>query len=246
VGPREFHDTIPSSQDRAIELARNGCAEGTRVVAAQQTRGRGRLDHRWESPDGGLYLSIVLRAPAEQVSWLPLSLGARLARALSDRYRLALRVKWPNDLLLLSPDRPARKLGGIVVDRVPVADGQFVEVAGIGVNVGPLDDRIPAELHGRVAALGEVVRPAPPLGEVEAIAVECAMRASIGLRGAGGVEATQRLCGRWLYGVGRSATIDGTTTGTIAGLGDSGELLIDRAGHRLPIRAGDVRVEGVA
>jgi shikimate 5-dehydrogenase len=32
MGPREFHAEIPSTQDRALELARGGAAEGCQVV----------------------------------------------------------------------------------------------------------------------------------------------------------------------------------------------------------------------
>ena len=60
---REYYDELPSTQQRAIVLARAGAPEGTHVVAGRQRRGRGRLDHTWSSPDGGLYLSTIVRAP---------------------------------------------------------------------------------------------------------------------------------------------------------------------------------------
>lgn len=52
MGPREFYEVVDSTQDRAIELARSGAAEGTLVVARTQRLGRGRLDHGWWSPAG--------------------------------------------------------------------------------------------------------------------------------------------------------------------------------------------------
>ena len=55
----EFHDTLPSTNDRAKALAREGAAEGSLVVAAQQADGRGRLGRKWSSPVGGLYLSLL-------------------------------------------------------------------------------------------------------------------------------------------------------------------------------------------
>jgi BirA family transcriptional regulator, biotin operon repressor / biotin---[acetyl-CoA-carboxylase] ligase len=246
VGPREFYEEIASTQDRAIELARAGAPDGTRVVARRQHRGRGRLDHAWSSPDGGLYLSIVLRAPSERVTWLPLVLGAELARSLSRRWPLRLRVKWPNDLLVTEDSSPARKLGGVLVDRIEGPDRAPVEVAGIGINVGTDLRSLPADLGDRATSLAEFVRPPPTLDAVEAIAVRAAESAVRGLRGRRAVDAPRRLCAEWLYGIGRRATVDGVTTGTIAGLGDSGELLLDQGPHRLVIRAGDVRVEGVA
>jgi BirA family transcriptional regulator, biotin operon repressor / biotin---[acetyl-CoA-carboxylase] ligase len=246
MGPREFHAEIPSTQDRAIELARGGAPEGTRVVALEQTRGRGRLDHRWSSPTGGLYVSIVLRTPAEHLTWLPLALGARLAHEFRERYSVPFSVKWPNDVLWGVPGGPARKVAGILVDRI--ADGSCppVEVAGIGVNVTTAPQRLPDEVRGRAASLAEAVQPAPTLEEVETVVVRSALGASTGLQGREGVEATRKLCRERLFGVGRRAAVDGRDSGTIVGLGPDGELLLEQDSERVAIRAGDVRVEGAA
>jgi BirA family transcriptional regulator, biotin operon repressor / biotin---[acetyl-CoA-carboxylase] ligase len=246
VGPREFHAEIPSTQDRAIELARGGAPEGTRIVALRQTRGRGRLDHAWASPAGGLYLSIVLRVPPEHVTLLPLALGVRLARELGEQYARPFQVKWPNDVLVaLGSERPL-KVAGILVDRVESPGIGAVEVAGIGVNVTTERASFPAELRETATSLAEVTSEGPTLDAVEETVVRSAMKAAIGLRGPGGVEATRALCRRWLYGVGRRVTVDGRDAGTIVGLGDEGELLLAQGEERVAIRAGDVRVEGVA
>jgi len=246
MGPREFHPEIPSTQDRAIELARSGAAEGTRVVAHRQTHGRGRLDHSWISPPGGLYLSIVLRAPAEHATLLPIALGARLAHELTDQLSRSFVVKWPNDVLVASPPFAGHKVAGILVDRVDLPDGDPVEVAGIGVNVSTERSAFPPELQEIAISLAEVAPIPPSLDAVEAAVVRSAMKAAIGLRGPGGVEATRRLCRQWLSGVGRRVTVDGRPDGTIVGLDDDGALLLDRGSERVAIRAGDVRVEEVA
>jgi BirA family biotin operon repressor/biotin-[acetyl-CoA-carboxylase] ligase len=246
VGPREFHDEIPSTQDRAIELARSGSPPGTRVVARRQTRGRGRLDHAWVSPPGGLYISIVLRAPPDHVTWLPLALGARLAREFHDKFSLPFAVKWPNDLVLVDPPAPARKVAGILVDRVHDSPDSSIEVAGIGVNVTTEREEFPPELRARASSLAERVQPPPSLASVESVVVRSAMHAATGLEGPGGPEATRRLCRQWLFGVGHRATVDGRDAGLVAGLGELGEILLDGDAGRVAINAGDVRVEGVA
>ena len=56
-----FHDSIPSTNDLAKEMAQGGCEDGTVVVAEKQTGGKGRNGRRWESPQGGIYLSLVLK-----------------------------------------------------------------------------------------------------------------------------------------------------------------------------------------
>jgi BirA family biotin operon repressor/biotin-[acetyl-CoA-carboxylase] ligase len=246
LGPREFHAEISSTQDRAVALARDGAAVGTRVVALRQTSGRGRLDHRWASPPGGVYLSIVLQAPGDHVTLLPLALGARLAQELSDAYSLSFRIKWPNDVVLVrDPDAP-RKVAGILVDRVELPQGGRVEVAGIGINVTTPREALPPELRDSAISLSEAVSNPPTLEAVEAIVVRSALRAAIGLEGPGGADATRKICRRWLWGVGHRARVDGAEAGTIVGLGEEGELLLERGTERVAIRAGDVRVEGGA
>ncbi len=246
MGPREFYDEIGSTQDRAIELARGGAEEGTRVVARTQTAGRGRLDHTWASPPGSLYLSIVLRSSDSPSGLLALLLGARLSGALSDRYRVPLRVKWPNDLLTTDPARPGRKLSGILLDRVPSPHGRSAVVAGIGVNVAPNPDRIPAELRSTVATLSEYSPSPPPIAEVEEIVVGVALQASHDVMDSASGERVLAECRTALYGIGRTAVVDGVPQGIIRGLALDGALLVEHGSDLRSIRAGDLRVAEAA
>lgn len=243
LGPREWYDELPSTQDRAIELARGGAAPGTRVVAGRQTLGRGRLRHAWASPPGSLYLSIVVRLPADHPGLLPLAIGAEVASELAARWPVAPRLKWPNDLLIEDPAGRARKLSGILVDRVEATP---LAVAGIGLNVRVPADGHPPEVRSRTTALEEWVAPCPSVDEVEAVVVDAALRASRALDSPGAVEATRRRCADLLYGRGRTATVDGRLAGRIDSLGPEGELVLDVDGERMTIRAGDLRVEGMA
>jgi BirA family transcriptional regulator, biotin operon repressor / biotin---[acetyl-CoA-carboxylase] ligase len=244
--PREWHTELPSTQDRAIELARGGALEGTRVVAGRQVGGRGRSHHRWESPPGGLYLSIVLRSPDEHIGLLPFALGASLAEELGRRYRIPLRVKWPNDILVVSGLPPSRKLAGILLDRVASPNLGVAAIAGIGVNVTTPRALLPRELHGQVAVLSEHSPSPPDLGEVERIVVDTTLRTAASIRTAKGVADLRQACRDLLWGVGRRATIDGRPVGTIVSLGDEGELLVEHRGERMAIRTGDLRVDETA
>ena len=121
-----------STNDDARALARSGAPEGTVVVAARQSRGRGRFDRSWDSPSGGAYLSIVLRparGPAE-IGSLPLAIAVGVARGL-ERLGAHPQLKWPNDVLLAG-----RKVAGILLEMSGQADRVDWVVVGIGVNVG--------------------------------------------------------------------------------------------------------------
>ncbi|MGD1099757.1 MAG: biotin--[acetyl-CoA-carboxylase] ligase [Thermoplasmata archaeon] len=243
MGPREFYETLSSTQDRALTLAREGAPEGTRVVARRQTRGRGRLARSWESPEGGLYCSILLPRPSEHPGLLPLTVGARLASALRDVYSVPLALKWPNDLLVREPDRPPRKLSGILTDEVASPTLGRAVVAGVGVNVRLDRGSLPSPLSESVAALEEFVSPPPELEDVEALVVAAALGAAHWLSSEEGARRARDLCRELLYGVGRPVTVDGRPAGTIEALGEEGELLLATSTDRVAIWAGDVRVE---
>lgn len=243
MGPRELYATIPSTQDRAIALARAGAPEGTRVVARAQSAGRGRMDHVWESPRGGLYLSLIARAPVTHPSLVSLAIGAGLREALLGRFGVATLLKWPNDLLVPTPGAPPRKLSGILIDEVPSPTLGRAKVAGIGVNVSLDRELLSAPLRSVTASLSDFIDPAPPLDEVEEVVVEAAIRSVRELDSPLGGEAALARCRAHLYGIGHRAWVDGLPSGIIQGVGEEGELFVSQGSAQFAIRAGDLRVE---
>ena len=123
------YDSIGSTNDEAMRLAREGAAHGTVVHADEQTAGRGRLSRRWLSPPGNLYVSIMLRLGLLAARTVELSFVAALAVADAVETMLPQQVratlKWPNDVLVRDG-----KISGILVEQ---ADDALV--IGIGVNV---------------------------------------------------------------------------------------------------------------
>ncbi|HEY7862175.1 MAG TPA: hypothetical protein VIE39_00855, partial [Thermoanaerobaculia bacterium] len=57
-------DEIDSTNVLAASLGARGAPHGTVVLAKAQSAGKGRWGRRWESAEGGLYLSLVIRPPA--------------------------------------------------------------------------------------------------------------------------------------------------------------------------------------
>src|SRR5437667_10831146 len=75
---REY-GAVSSTQEVAERLASGGAREGTVVLAKRQNSGRGRMERRWISPKGGLYLSIVLRPGRVEGVHLRTLVGAHAA-----------------------------------------------------------------------------------------------------------------------------------------------------------------------
>lgn len=136
-----------STQDVAKELADNGAPSGLVVVADRQTDGRGQLDRGWESPEGGLYLSIIVR-PHNSPDHMPdipyLSAGI-VAKMLKEMYGLKTKVKKPNDTLCLNPkDNTYKKIAGFLTE-TSIQDNKIKYVIlGIGIN---LNSKMPKSLN---------------------------------------------------------------------------------------------------
>lgn len=121
-----------STNDVALELARSGEPAGSVVVASVQTGGRGRGGHRWFSPKGGLWMSVIERPriPAARASLIPLLGSAAACKAVQVACGVDAKIKWPNDLVVRG-----KKLGGVLVESGCLGGQVRFVVVGIGVNV---------------------------------------------------------------------------------------------------------------
>jgi BirA family biotin operon repressor/biotin-[acetyl-CoA-carboxylase] ligase len=237
---RELYDELPSTQDRAIELARGGAEDGSVVVARRQSHGRGRGDRRWESPAGGLYVSIVLR-PGAPATVLPLAIGAELARGLAETYGVRLRLKWPNDLLAVDPGGAPRKVAGILVDVVPGGD-RPAAVVGIGVNARSTGPGLSGPVGAGSVALEELTASEVAFDALETLVLHAARDACRALSFDRGSEAVLARVRGLLYGVGEPVMVDGAPVGTLVGLRGDGALEVTGPRGVEALFAGDVRV----
>jgi BirA family transcriptional regulator, biotin operon repressor / biotin---[acetyl-CoA-carboxylase] ligase len=151
--------TCPSTNALAKQLAREGAAQGTVVVAEEQTEGRGTKGRRWHSPRGqGLYASVILRPRRPDLSLLPLLAGIACLEAVREATGLQPALKWPNDIVW-----EGRKLGGILCEGEFLGNTVSFAVLGIGLNVGQKKADFPADLRRTASslrlALGREVNP---------------------------------------------------------------------------------------
>lgn len=240
MGPLEAYDVIASTQARARELARTGAPDFTVVTARRQTTGLGRLDHRWASPEGGFYGSVVAPSASAPAPLVPLAVGAELVERLA-RWHVVARLKWPNDLFVTGPGGPPRKLGGILVDRVASGSGPRL-VVGLGLNVRPARADFPPELRDRIAILDELTPDRPSFEEVRDDCVRAVRAAVAAVAAPAGRDAVLARCRAALFGVGRPALVDGKPRGIIRGLGDAGELTLADGPAEVRVFAGDLTV----
>jgi len=127
-----YFDQLDSTMDMARRMARKGCTDFTVVIAGSQSRGRGRMDRNWVSPEGGLYFSLVLRPdiPAVISPRVNFATALVLAHTLRDVCGIDARVKWPNDILV-----QGQKICGMLSEMEATEDRVAYINIGIGINM---------------------------------------------------------------------------------------------------------------
>jgi len=129
---RQIAETA-STNDDVRAAAEQGAAEGIVIWALSQKSGRGRDGRVWQSPEGNLYFSVLLRPKCEardfgQYSFVAsLAIGEALAGFLP---QARIELKWPNDVLV-----EGKKISGILLEA-----GEGFLIAGMGVNVAVTPD----------------------------------------------------------------------------------------------------------
>ena len=240
--PAGFHviarDSVGSTNDEARALAQRGAGEGTIVWARRQTAGRGRLGRSWDSPEGNLFMSVVLRPALAPARAPELSFVAAVALAEAVAAALppgpAVSLVWPNDLMI-----DGGKAAGILLEAATTPAGQldFV-VLGIGVNVAghPAAVRRPAT---DLAAAGARIDAA---GLLESVAERLA--AWLARWGAEGFAPVRAAWTARAGGLGAPIDVrrdDALISGTFADLDDDGAMIIKSPdGSRHRVTAGDV------
>lgn len=147
----KLFETADSTQNIAHKLAEDGAAEGTLVIAEQQTSGRGRMGRSWVSPAGkGIYMSMVLRPslPLQFAPQLTLLTAVALCRALKELVPVDIGIKWPNDLLI-----GGKKISGILLESSAEDERIRHVIMGIGISVNMTEEDYPPELAETATSL---------------------------------------------------------------------------------------------
>ena len=238
----ECHASLPSTNDRALELLAERGADShmAAIFAGTQTAGRGRQGRRWHAArDLSVTCSVVVArgVTARNAGLLPLAAALAVADAARETAGLAARLRWPNDV-----DGERGKLAGILVEgrwRGSEPEGFAV---GIGVNLLQRRDDFPAELRGLATSIlaetGERV-PGPAFSGALLVALETRLDSFRDDPGAPLRDAAPL----WAHAPGTSLEVDtagGALRGTYAGVGPGGELLLDCGGERVSLIQGDV------
>lgn len=133
IGTRiEYKKSVFSTNLIAKDYATKKISEGTVVVAEKQTKGRGRKQRHWYSPEGGLWFSVVLypNLPPGDGILVTMAASVSVADAIQKSTGLIAEIKWPNDVLI-----NGKKVCGILTEFDAEMDRINYVVVGVGINV---------------------------------------------------------------------------------------------------------------
>lgn len=240
----EVLDSIDSTNTEAKRRALSGLDTPLFLLARTQTAGRGRLGRTFCSPDGaGLYMTVLLHPETSHGEVLSLTSAAAVAvcRAIEAQTSLSPKIKWVNDVYLSH-----KKVCGILTEGVSdPTDGHLKSVVvGIGINLTP------AAFPDEVAAI------ATSLGG-EGAAVDPNRLAAAVCDGL--LEFYEDLPRKsWLAPYRERSYLTGKSviwrkagggleevplgTGTVLGIGDDGELILDTPDGMVALTGGEVTV----
>lgn len=229
-----------STNTEALAHLRDG--GGPLIVSAdRQTAGRGRLGRAWQSDDASLTFSVARPMPAElDLSGLSLAVGCTVADVL-DPSAERIRLKWPNDLFL-----DGAKLGGILIETVPLPSQQRGVVIGIGLNLQPL----PPDADRSAFASGHAALRSLDPGATAATVLDRlapALRALLADFETLGFGPWQLAFSRRDLAAGRRVRVGGQV-GVARGVSTQGELLLDTDDGIALVSTGEVslRLENVS
>ncbi len=235
----EWHDRLGSTNAALKDRIRRHpkTAAGTVLSAREQTSGRGRSNRTWMTfPHTNLCFSIYLDTRCELIETPSLTMAAALGIAdfLNGR-RIPAAPKWPNDVLVGN-----KKICGILSERVECADRSGI-IVGIGLNV-----------NMSAAEAAAIDRPATSMliesGQAADLeqTLECLLPHVghwITLWQNGGFPAIRDEWTRKAGPIGKPLSVhDGELrkSGSLAGFGNHGELLLQTAAGLETIWSGDV------
>ncbi len=151
-------EEVDSTNNEAKRILASGFDGSCLVVALRQSEGRGRRGRGFFSPEGGVYMSLVLqnRSSAASALMMTMASAVSVARSLEECGVEDIGIKWVNDVF-----SDGKKVCGILTEGISDLESGTIQslVVGIGINIWSqgAQEALPVDLADIVgfAHLGE-------------------------------------------------------------------------------------------
>ena len=146
---------VSSTNTVAKFLSMNHVKNGTVVISEKQTQAKGRSGKSWESPLGGVWLSIILKPDVEQSKFplITLATGVAVAKTLEKVSVENPEIKWPNDIMI-----NGKKVCGILTEAVAKFNTVENVIIGVGIDANLESSQFPKELQAGTTTLKDELK----------------------------------------------------------------------------------------
>ena len=223
-----FMPECPSTNDAMLLLCQaEACPEGTVIVTARQTAGRGQRGNSWESEAGkNLTFTVLVKPsflPISRQFYLNIFVALGIRDYLTSSAGLKVQVKWPNDIVY-----DQQKIAGVLIENQ--ISGHMISTTAIGIGLNVNQQQFNNNLSAtsvRIATGDEY-----DLSTALDLLLHKLELRYLDLK-AGKYEALLKDYLDHLFMLDRQSTFSdqgGTFSGTIRGIDPSGRLLVERFG----------------
>ena len=135
---------VSSTNTVAKFLSMHDIEDGSVIISEKQTKARGRSGKAWESPIGGVWLSIVLNPHVDhtKLPLITLATGVAVAKTLEKIGVENPEIKWPNDIMI-----NGKKVCGILTEAVTKFNTIENVIIGVGIDANLDISQFPEELQ---------------------------------------------------------------------------------------------------
>jgi len=146
-------DEIGSTNEELKRMAKEGLAQpGFVLIANRQVQGHGQYERIFESPKGGLYMSIYQKKELPfDPTGLTQKIGVIVKNILWDLCDLETNIKLPNDIIYMG-----KKLCGILVESFTYQNYLHI-IIGIGLNLNTNIDDFSPELKDTADSVSHII-----------------------------------------------------------------------------------------
>ena len=223
------YDAVTSTNNLALDWAAAGAPAGAVVYAELQTKGRGRMGRAWSARSGlNLTFSVVLRPVLAPDRWNLITMAACVAAAEAiDGFTapVCTQIKWPNDILI-----DDRKCCGMLLESAGAGQASAASravILGMGINVN--EDTFPPDIEHQATSL--LLATGRPIHRAHLLATVFDRLEKALDRLEEDALAVEKRYMRRMYNLNapvelRFAHGNGSVQGIVAGLGETGGLLL--------------------